>query len=504
MNNSIHVVLPAVPSWSRRPSSCCSSTSSRRSPHQGAGLGGGRGARGGGRGRGRAVESTAGLVRERLVRREAGFNGMVRLDQYGLFFTVLFCGIGVLTIMLSDGYLAQHDIKPGEFYALLLLVVAGMIGMAISTDLIALLVSFELMSLPTYVLAGDPAQRPALGRGRDQVLHQRRLRLGGAGLRPGARLRRHGGRPGTRASALHLALTDPRNAMLLVALVLVATGFGFKIAAVPFHGWAPDVYEGAPTPVTAFMSVGIKAGAFAGFLRLVGFALHPGGPGLVRRADRARRAHHGRRQRAGPAAAQPQAACWPTRASPTPATCCSASSPSGRSGDPAGASAILFYLAVYTFMNLGAFGVPRAHPQPAAVRLHPRRARRPRPFDAAHGARHDGVHALAHRHPAARRVLGQVLHLLRGGRRPHDLARRRRRDHERGVGLLLPARRLVPVLPRGREPRPRAEQPELLARRRRRLGQRRPSPCSACWPSASIRRRSSPRPRGPCGVLIGA
>ncbi len=79
---------------------------------------------------------------------------MVRLDQYGLFFTILFCGIGVLTIMLSDGYLAQHRVKPGEFYALLLLVIAGMIGMAISTDLIALLVSFELMSLPSYVLAG--------------------------------------------------------------------------------------------------------------------------------------------------------------------------------------------------------------------------------------------------------------------------------------------------------------------------------------------------------------
>ena len=74
-------------------------------------------------------------------------------------------------------------------------------------------------------------------------------------------------------------LTDPRNAILLVALVLVSTGFGFKIAAVPFHGWAPDVCKGAPTPVTAFMSVGIKAGAFAGFLRLVGFALIPAAQG---------------------------------------------------------------------------------------------------------------------------------------------------------------------------------------------------------------------------------
>ena len=83
-----------------------------------------------------------------------GFNGMVRLDQYGLFFTVLFCAIGVLTVLLSDGYLAQHRIKAGEFYLLLLLALSGMVCMAISTDLIALLVSFELMSLPSYVLAG--------------------------------------------------------------------------------------------------------------------------------------------------------------------------------------------------------------------------------------------------------------------------------------------------------------------------------------------------------------
>jgi len=83
-----------------------------------------------------------------------GFDRMVRLDRYGLFFTILFCAVGVLTVMLSDGYLAQHKVKPGEFYALLLFVVAGMIGMAVSTDLIALLVSFELMSLPSYVLAG--------------------------------------------------------------------------------------------------------------------------------------------------------------------------------------------------------------------------------------------------------------------------------------------------------------------------------------------------------------
>ncbi len=171
MNNSLHVILPAVDRRRRRPWSCCSSTRFCRA-----------------RKRALAWIAAGGLVAVAVValaqwtswtggaalwrvfsgglvwntrQAEYGFNGMVELDQYGLFFTVLFCAIGVLTIMLSDGYLSRHGVKPGEFYALLLLVIAGMIGMAISTDLIALLVSFELMSLPTLRARRLPAPRPA-------------------------------------------------------------------------------------------------------------------------------------------------------------------------------------------------------------------------------------------------------------------------------------------------------------------------------------------------------
>ena len=124
---------------------------------------------------------------------EYGFNGMVRLDLYGLFFTILFCGIGVLTIMLSDGYLAQHRVKPRR-------VLRPAAARHHRHDrhgdlhrphraarLVRAHVAAELRARRL------PAHRPALGRGRDQVLHQRRLRLGGAGFRPGARLRRHGG-----------------------------------------------------------------------------------------------------------------------------------------------------------------------------------------------------------------------------------------------------------------------------------------------------------------------
>ena len=286
---------------------------------------------------------------------EYGFNGTVRLDLYGLFFTILFCGIGVLTIMLSDGYLAQHRVGRGEFYALLLLVTSGMIGMAISTDLIALLVSFELMSLPTYVLAG--ILRSDRRSGEAAIKYFINGAFASAVLAFGLALV-YGATGATGYGAIHLRLvfTDPRNAILLVALVMVSVGFGFKIAAVPFHGWAPDVYEGAPTPVTAFMSVGIKAGAFAGFLRLVGFALIPAAQGwsdvLIVLAVLT--------MIVGNVLALPQRNLKRLLAYSSIAHAgylLLGLVAVGRSHDPAGAGAILFYLAVYTFMNLGAFGV---------------------------------------------------------------------------------------------------------------------------------------------------
>ena len=286
---------------------------------------------------------------------EYGFNGTVRLDLYGLFFTILFCGIGVLTIMLSDGYLAQHRVGRGEFYALLLLVTSGMIGMAISTDLIALLVSFELMSLPTYVLAG--ILRSDRRSGEAAIKYFINGAFASAVLAFGLALV-YGATGATGYGAIHLRLvfTDPRNAILLVALVMVSVGFGFKIAAVPFHGWAPDVYEGAPTPVTAFMSVGIKAGAFAGFLRLVGFALIPAAQGwsdvLIVLAVLT--------MIVGNVLALPQRNLKRLLAYSSIAHAgylLLGLVAVGRSPDPAGAGAILFYLAVYAFMNLGAFGV---------------------------------------------------------------------------------------------------------------------------------------------------
>jgi len=283
-----------------------------------------------------------------------GFDHMIKLDTYGLFFTVLFCAIGVLTVLLSDEYLAQHRIRAGEFYLLLLLAISGMVCMAISADLIALLVSFELMSLPSYVLAG--VLRRDLRSGEAAIKYFVNGAFASAVLAFGLALV-YGATGETGYSAIHRALagSDPRNAMLLVAFVLVATGFGFKIAAVPFHGWAPDVYEGAPTPVTAFMSVGIKAGAFAGFLRIA-VALIPASQGLtdvlIILAVLT--------MVVGNVLALPQRNLKRLLAYSSIAHAgylLLGLVALGRSHDPNGASAVLFYLAAYAFMNLGAFGV---------------------------------------------------------------------------------------------------------------------------------------------------
>ena len=205
---------------------------------------------------------------------ERGFNNSIALDKYSAFAMVLVAGIAVLTVLLSDAYMTARKVPLGEYYGLLLLVVSGMIAMAMATDVITFFIAFELMSLPSYVLAG-------FVRG-DK-------RAGEAGLKYFVN--------GAFASAIlvfGLALlvgyTGETNyytigdsvagltgfaGALMLAVLLILIGFAFKISAVPFHGWAPDVYEGAPTPVTAFMSVGVKAAAFMGFMRLFSVLVLP-------------------------------------------------------------------------------------------------------------------------------------------------------------------------------------------------------------------------------------
>jgi len=286
---------------------------------------------------------------------ELGFNGMVAFDKYSLFFTLLFCLVGVLTIMLSDGYLQRHRMKTGEFYALLLFVISGMIGMALANDLIALFVAFELMSLPTYVLAGSLLQDRRSGEAALKYFvngaFASAILLFGLALLYGLT-----GSTTYQAIGEQLARIDVGDGLSILALVMICTGFGFKVAAVPLHGWAPDVYEGAPTPVTAFMSVGIKAGAFAGVVRLFDVALSPGwevwSTVLIVLAVLS--------MIVGNVLALPQRNLKRMLAYSSIAHAgylLLGVIAIGEDGLQQASSAVLFYLVAYAFMNLGAFGV---------------------------------------------------------------------------------------------------------------------------------------------------
>jgi NADH-quinone oxidoreductase subunit N len=280
---------------------------------------------------------------------------MVAFDKYALFFTLLFCFAGVLTVMLSDAYLARRSMKRGEYYALMLFAITGMVGMAIANDVVALFVAFELMSLPTYVLAGarlgDRRSGEAALKYFVNGAFASAILLFGLAFLYGA--------TGSTSYTLigeTLGALSVGDSVVVLALVMICTGFGFKVAAVPLHGWAPDVYEGAPTPITAFMSVAIKAGAFAGIVRLFDVALSPAWDAwsivLIVLAVTT--------MVVGNALALPQRNVKRMLAYSSIAHAgylllgVIALGPEGTS---AAASAVLFYLVAYAFMNLGAFGI---------------------------------------------------------------------------------------------------------------------------------------------------
>jgi NADH-quinone oxidoreductase subunit N len=200
-------------------------------------------------------------------------NGLIAVDSFSLFFKVVFLVAAVLTVLMSDRYLQIEGAAPGEYYFLILCATLGMMVMASGIDLIAAFIGLETMAVSFYILAGfiKPNQRSneaavkyfllgafSLG----ILLYGMSLMYGLSGT---TNLRQM-------ASAFATQQYDPR---LVLAVILVVAGMGFKIAAVPFHMWAPDVYEGAPTPVTAFLSVGSKAASFAMLLRIFVEGLGP-------------------------------------------------------------------------------------------------------------------------------------------------------------------------------------------------------------------------------------
>lgn len=197
----------------------------------------------------------------------SAFRGMVVADAFGLFLTVVILAGAILSILLSIDFVHAQKIEQGEYYVLLLASVAGMIVMATATDLVIMFLGLELLSLPLYILAAFRRDNASsLEAGLKYFLlgaFSSAFFLYGVALI-------YGGTGTTQLDALAKAIAPVNavNDMLLIGFGLLLAGFAFKVALVPFHWWTPDVYDGAPTAVTAFMSVAVKAAAFGAFFRV--------------------------------------------------------------------------------------------------------------------------------------------------------------------------------------------------------------------------------------------
>jgi NADH-quinone oxidoreductase subunit N len=194
------------------------------------------------------------------------FGGFARLDGFGGFAGLVVCFTVAMTSLFAASHMKTLAAERGEFHALAHLAGAGMILLAITTDFITLFVAVEVMSLAIYALTAYLRQGP-----RPSEAALKYFILGSfssAVLLYGAALA-YGVAGSTRFSDIALAGTSPTGVspLLFIALALILAGFLFKVAAVPFHTWAPDVYDGAPTTVTGFMAAGVKVAAFAAIVR---------------------------------------------------------------------------------------------------------------------------------------------------------------------------------------------------------------------------------------------
>lgn len=215
------------------------------------------------------------------------FNGMIVLDELRLGFTLIFLIVSALTLLLSNVWVENERLPAGEFHSLLLFATVGMMFMASGNDLVIIFLGLEILSIATYVLAGfrrtDIRSNEAslkyfiLGSFSSAfLLYGIALVYGATSIaEPGLGETVNRIVPGTTNIAEIASRIDQAQypALLYAGAAMMLVGFGFKIATAPFHIWTPDVYEGAPTPVTAFMAAGPKAAGFASFMRVFVFGL---------------------------------------------------------------------------------------------------------------------------------------------------------------------------------------------------------------------------------------
>lgn len=297
-------------------------------------------------------------------RQASFFSDSMALDNFSIFFTFLFIGVSGAVLIASLEYVDRFGSFKGEFFALILVATAGMMLLSGSRDLVAIFVALELTSITQFILAGflrdDRGSEAAIkylllgAVASAVVLYGMAFLYGIAGT---TRLISTDGGPSI-ASAIASGDSGIRSA-LLVSMVFLAAGFGFKMSIVPFQMWTPDVYEGSPTPVAAFLSVGSKAAAFAVVLRIFfeGFGAHTfvgedwkmlfavvAAVSMTAGNVMALRQSNVRRMLGYSSIAQ--AGNFLVGLAAIAAT---------TDGTQLGASGVVFYLATYAFTNLGAF-----------------------------------------------------------------------------------------------------------------------------------------------------
>ncbi len=291
-----------------------------------------------------------------LWNQNAGSFGVIVADNFGLFVTWILIIVGVLSLMLSGPAVERERLPQGEYYALMLFATAGMMLMATASDLLVIFIALETMSLAVYVLTAIRRESPSAVEGAFKYFLLGAVAsaffLYGIALTYGITGSTRLDRIGSVIAAQSMAPTP----MLFIAVGLLLVGFAFKVSAIPFQMWTPDAYEGASPAVTGFMSTGVKAAAFAAFVRVFLSAFAP------------LQAHWAPLVWALAAATMIGGTVIGVAQTSVKRLLAYSSIAHGGyllvallSGNDAvngiGKSAILFYLLVYAFTNLGAFGV---------------------------------------------------------------------------------------------------------------------------------------------------
>jgi NADH-quinone oxidoreductase subunit N len=201
--------------------------------------------------------------------RDAQSFGVIRADNFTLFINIVLCIVGILTMLMSSEVVDRERLPAGEYYSLTLFAIVGMMMMAAATDLLVIFIALEVFSLSVYVLTG--LRRASAASAEAGFKYFLLGSFSSAFFLYGIAFT-YAIAGSTRLDQIGVALSaqgaGTPQTLALLAVGLLAVGFAFKVSAVPFHMWTPDAYEGAPTIVTAFMSTGVKAAAFASFVRV--------------------------------------------------------------------------------------------------------------------------------------------------------------------------------------------------------------------------------------------